>query len=148
MASLQFNKIGFDKKENIWLLVCSEAVESKLVKQTGDNSHTVKLAPTASVLWRNSYNLIWAIMKFPLSGTAHSCFLPHTADLGRYLLLDITNRQHHHHHRSCQFSFLQNPIGCVNERGPHSFVSDHSSKTNTKCLCRRKITFGGHKSKE
>ena len=50
MASLQFNKIGFKKKENIWLLVCSEAVESKLVKQTGDNSHTVKLAPTASVL--------------------------------------------------------------------------------------------------
>ena len=31
MAGLQFNKIGFDRKENIWLFVCSEAVECVLV---------------------------------------------------------------------------------------------------------------------
>ena len=29
---LQFNKIGLDKKENMWLKSCSEAVESKPAK--------------------------------------------------------------------------------------------------------------------
>ena len=31
MSGLQFNKIDFDQKENMWLLVRSEAVESNLV---------------------------------------------------------------------------------------------------------------------
>ena len=31
-TSRQFNKIGFDQKEHLLLFVCSEAVESKLVK--------------------------------------------------------------------------------------------------------------------
>ena len=45
MAGLQFNKIGFDQKENMRLIECSEAVESVLVKLEtsctySDNTHT------------------------------------------------------------------------------------------------------------
>ena len=40
-AVLQLNKVVFDQKEHMLLFVCSEAVESKLVKL--ETSHTVIL---------------------------------------------------------------------------------------------------------
>ena len=43
MPGLQFNKIGVDQIRIMWLLVYSEAVESKLVKL--ENSQTVILPP-------------------------------------------------------------------------------------------------------
>ena len=48
IGGLQFNKSGFDQKENVSLFVCSEAVESKLADL--ETSHTVILSPTVSVL--------------------------------------------------------------------------------------------------
>ena len=50
MAGLQLNKIGFDQNKNTLLFVCSEAVESKLVKL--ETSRTVILPPKVNVLWR------------------------------------------------------------------------------------------------
>ena len=47
-ACLQFNKIGFDQKETMWLLVGSDAVESKLVQL--ETSRTVMFPPIVSVL--------------------------------------------------------------------------------------------------
>ena len=48
-AGLQSNKAGFDQKGSMLLLVCSEAIESKLVKL--DTSRTVILPPMVTVLW-------------------------------------------------------------------------------------------------
>ena len=48
MADLQFNKTGTDQKEHVLLFVCSEEVESKLVKL--ETSRTLILPPTVSVL--------------------------------------------------------------------------------------------------
>ena len=48
MAGLQLNKTGTDQKEHMLLFVCSEAVESKLVKL--ETSRSAILPPTASVL--------------------------------------------------------------------------------------------------
>ena len=48
IACLHLNNNGFHQK-NVWLLVCSEAVESILVKL--ETSCTVTLIPTVSVLW-------------------------------------------------------------------------------------------------
>ena len=39
MAGTQFNQIGFDEEENLLRFVCSETVESKLVKRYSDTSH-------------------------------------------------------------------------------------------------------------
>ena len=49
-AGLQFNKTEFDQKRKYeTLFVCSEAVESSLVKL--ETSRTVILSPMVSVLW-------------------------------------------------------------------------------------------------
>ena len=48
MVGHQFDKNGFDQKENMLLFVCSEAVESKPVKL--ETSHTVMLPPPMTVL--------------------------------------------------------------------------------------------------
>ena len=42
-------RLDLTKKENMWLLVCSESAESKLVKL--ETSTEVILDPTMSVLW-------------------------------------------------------------------------------------------------
>ena len=47
-AGLLVNKIRFDQKQNMWLFVCSEAVESRLAKL--ETSCTAVPPPTVSGL--------------------------------------------------------------------------------------------------
>ena len=48
-SGLQFNKAGYDQNRKYVVILCSEAVETKLVKL--ETSSTVILPPTVSVLW-------------------------------------------------------------------------------------------------